>query len=117
LISPFPAIREVSGNPESARFYWHQGFTGQVFGTRIAREVELDAVLLGDIINYLEDEKSMMSCEVPLSKKKAFGLMNAAHLMQRILSPATLPEWASGHRMRVQSMRLILLEFIAEIWP
>lgn len=57
----------------------------------IARQVELDTVLSWAHYNLLQDE--INDELVPLSKEKGFGLMNAAPLMQRILSDAALPEW------------------------
>ncbi|KAA5545712.1 aldo/keto reductase [Adhaeribacter rhizoryzae] len=57
----------------------------------IARQVEPDTVLSWAHYNLLEDE--INDELVPLSKEKGFGLMNAAPLLQRILSDAPLPEW------------------------
>lgn len=57
----------------------------------IARQVELDTVLSWAHYNLLEDE--INDELVPLSREKGFGLMNAAPLLQRILSDASIPEW------------------------
>jgi L-galactose dehydrogenase len=99
-----PAIREVQQSGK-ARFI---GITGLPvrYLAQIAREAELDTVLSWGHYNLLEDE--INDELVPLSKEKGFGLMNAAPLMQRILSPAPLPEW---HRSpdEVKAMQPILL--------
>jgi L-galactose dehydrogenase len=67
----------------------------------------LDTVLSWGHYNLLEDE--INDELVSLSKEKGFGLMNAAPLMQRILSPAPLPEW---HRSpdEVKAMQPVLLD-------
>jgi L-galactose dehydrogenase len=100
-----PAIREVQQSGK-ARFI---GITGLPvrYLAQIAQEVELDTVLSWGHYNLLEDE--INDELVPLSKEKGFGLMNAAPLMQRILSPAPLPEW---HRSpdKVKAMQPILLD-------
>lgn len=99
-----PAIKEVQKSGK-ARFI---GITGLPvrYLAQIAREVELDTVLSWAHYNLLEDE--INDELVPLSKEKGFGLMNAAPLMQRILSPAPLPDW---HRSpdEVKAMQPILL--------
>jgi L-galactose dehydrogenase len=51
----------------------------------------LDTVLSWAHYNLLQDE--INDELVPLSKEKNFGLMNAAPLLQRVLSDATVPEW------------------------
>jgi L-galactose dehydrogenase len=99
-----PAIREVQKSGK-ARFI---GITGLPvrYLAQIAKEVELDTVLSWAHFNLLEDE--INDDLVPLSKVKEFGLMNAAPLMQRILSPAPIPDW---HRSpeEVKSIQSILL--------
>jgi len=99
-----PAIREVQQSGK-ARYI---GITGLPvrYLAQIAREVELDTVLSWAHFNLLEDE--INDELVPLSKEMGFGLMNAAPLMQRILSPAPLPEW---HRSpdEVKAMQPVLL--------
>lgn len=73
----------------------------------IARQVEVDTVLSWAHYNLLEDE--INDELVPLSKEKGFGLMNAAPLLQRILSDAPLPAW---HRspQAVKDMQSRLLQ-------
>lgn len=99
-----PAIREVQQSGK-ARFI---GITGLPvrYLAQITREIELDTVLSWGHYNLLEDE--INDELVPLSREKGFGLMNAAPLMQRILSPAPLPGW---HRSpdEVKAMQPILL--------
>lgn len=99
-----PAIREVQKSGK-ARFI---GITGLPvrYLAQIAREVELDTVLSWAHYNLLEDE--INDELVPLSKEKGFGLMNAAPLMQRILSSEPLPDW---HRSpdEVKAMQPILV--------
>lgn len=100
-----PAIEEIKKSGK-ARYI---GITGLPvrYLAQIAREVELDTVLSWAHYNLLEDE--INDELVPLSKEKGFGLMNAAPLMQRILSDAPLPEW---HRSpdEVKAVQPILLE-------
>ncbi|MEN2281621.1 aldo/keto reductase [Algoriphagus sp. SE2] len=100
-----PAIEEIKKSGK-ARFI---GITGLPvrYLAQIAREVELDTVLSWAHYNLLEDE--INDELVPLSKEKGFGLMNAAPLMQRILSDAPIPEW---HRSpdEVKAMQPILLD-------
>ncbi len=84
-----PAIQKIKQSGK-ARFI---GITGLPVNylAAIAREVDVDTVLSWAHYNLLEDE---INAElVPLSKEKDFGLMNAAPLMQRILSDASLPAW------------------------
>ncbi|WP_075351974.1 aldo/keto reductase [Algoriphagus marinus] len=99
-----PAIREVQQSGK-ARFI---GITGLPvrYLAQLAREVELDTVLSWAHYNLLEDE--INDELVPLSKEKGFGLMNAAPLMQRILSSEPLPAW---HRSpdEVKAMQPILV--------
>jgi L-galactose dehydrogenase len=84
-----PAIQKIKQSGK-ARFI---GITGLPVNylAAIAREVDVDTVLSWAHYNLLEDEINEEL--VPLSKEKDFGLMNAAPLMQRILSDASLPEW------------------------
>ncbi|MBN3582980.1 aldo/keto reductase [Algoriphagus aestuarii] len=104
-----PAIQEIKKRGK-ARFI---GITGLPvrYLAQIAREVELDTVLSWAHYNLLEDE--INDELVPLSKEKGFGLMNAAPLMQRILSDAPLPEW---HRSpdEVKTMQPVLLQLCSE---
>ncbi|SIN67001.1 aldo/keto reductase [Algoriphagus halophilus] len=109
LEEAMPAIEEIKASGK-ARYI---GITGLPvrYLAQIAREVEVDTVLSWAHYNLLEDE--INDELVPLSKEKGFGLMNAAPLMQRILSDAPLPEW---HRSpeEVKAMQPILLELCAK---
>ncbi|MBN3520088.1 aldo/keto reductase [Algoriphagus lutimaris] len=108
LEEAMPAIEEIKASGK-ARYI---GITGLPvrYLAQIAREVKVDTVLSWAHYNLLEDE--INDELVPLSKEKGFGLMNAAPLMQRILSDAPLPEW---HRSpeEVKAMQPILLELCA----
>ena len=84
-----PAIQKIKESGK-ARFV---GITGLPVNylAEIARHVEVDTVLSWAHYNLLADE---INAElVPLSKEKGFGLMNAAPLLQRILSDASIPAW------------------------
>lgn len=109
LEEAMPAIEEIKASGK-ARYI---GITGLPvrYLAQIVREVEVDTVLSWAHYNLLEDE--INDELVPLSKEKGFGLMNAAPLMQRILSDAPLPEW---HRSPegVKAMQPILLELCAK---
>ncbi|MDQ4141885.1 MAG: aldo/keto reductase [Bacteroidota bacterium] len=89
LNEAIPAVQKIKESGK-ARFI---GITGLPvrYLAEIARQVELDTVLSWAHYNLLEDE--INDELVPLSKEKGFGLMNAAPLMQRILSDAPLPDW------------------------
>ena len=89
LNEAMPVIEKIKASGK-ARFI---GITGLPvrYLAEIARQVELDTVLSWAHYNLLQDE--INDELVPLSKEKGFGLMNAAPLMQRILSDAALPEW------------------------
>lgn len=84
-----PALFEIKKSGK-ARFV---GITGLPVNylADIARLVDVDTVLSWAHYNLLEDEINEEL--VPLSKEKDFGLMNAAPLLQRILSDASIPEW------------------------
>ncbi|TDQ16284.1 L-galactose dehydrogenase [Algoriphagus boseongensis] len=84
-----PAIQEVIQSGK-ARFW---GITGLPvrYLAQIARETNPDTVLSWAHYNLLENE--INDELVPLSQAQGFGLMNAAPLMQRILSDAELPAW------------------------
>jgi L-galactose dehydrogenase len=84
-----PAIQEIK-NSGKARFIGITGLPVRYLAD-IARQVDIDTVLSWGHYNLLEDE--INDELVPLSKEKGFGLMNAAPLMQRILSNSALPEW------------------------
>jgi L-galactose dehydrogenase len=89
LNEAMPAIEKIKASGK-ARFI---GITGLPvrYLAEIARQVELDTVLSWAHYNLLQDE--INDELVPLSKEKNFGLMNAAPLLQRVLSDAALPEW------------------------
>lgn len=100
-----PAIQEVVASGK-ARFW---GITGLPvrYLAQIARETNPDTVLSWGHYNLLEDE--INDELVPLSAEMGFGLMNAAPLMQRILSDGNLPPW---HRSpdEVKALQPVLLE-------
>ena len=89
LNEAMPAIEKIKASGK-ARFI---GITGLPvrYLAEIARQVALDTVLSWAHYNLLQDE--INDELVPLSKEKNFGLMNAAPLLQRVLSDAALPEW------------------------
>ncbi|RRB00931.1 aldo/keto reductase [Larkinella rosea] len=72
------------------------GFSGLPvrYLAKVAREVEVDTVLSWGHYTLLADEINEEL--VPLSLEKGFGLLNAAPLMQRILSDAPIPVWQSS---------------------
>lgn len=100
-----PAIQEVV-QAGKARFW---GITGLPvrYLAQIARETNPDTVLSWAHFNLLEDQ--INDELVPLATELGFGLMNAAPLMQRILSDASLPPW---HRSpdEVKALQPVLLE-------
>ena len=89
LNEAMPAIEKIKASGKT-RFIGISGLPVRYLAT-IAKEVELDTVLSWAHYNLLEDE--INNELVPLSKEKGFGLMNAAPLLQRILSDTTVPEW------------------------
>lgn len=84
-----PTMQEVIQSGK-ARFW---GITGLPvrYLAHITRLTDPDTVLSWGHYNLLEDE--INDDLVPLSEEMGFGLMNAAPLMQRILSDAPLPDW------------------------
>jgi L-galactose dehydrogenase len=84
-----PAIQKIKASGK-ARFI---GITGLpvAYLAEIARVVDVDTVLSWAHYNLLAD--GINDELVPLSKEKGFGLMNAAPLVQRILSEASVPSW------------------------
>ena len=100
-----PCMQEVVKSGK-ARFW---GITGLPvrYLAKIARETNPDTVLSWAHYNLLEDEINEEL--VPLAQDMNFGLLNAAPLMQRILSDAPLPDW---HRspVEVKAMQPVLLE-------
>jgi L-galactose dehydrogenase len=99
-----PALMEVKKSGK-ARFI---GITGLPvhYLADIARIVEVDTVLSWAHYNLLQDEINLEL--VPLSAKKGFGLMNAAPLVQRILSDGVIPAWHNAPK-EVQAIQPKLL--------
>ena len=89
LNEAMPAIEKIKASGK-ARFIGITGLPVRYLAA-IARQVELDTVLSWGHYNLLQDE--INDELVPLSKEKNFGLMNAAPLLQRVLSDAVVPEW------------------------
>jgi L-galactose dehydrogenase len=89
LNEAMPAIEKIKASGK-ARFIGISGLPVRYLA-EIAKQVELDTVLSWAHYNLLQDE--INNELVPLSKEKNFGLMNAAPLLQRILSDAVVPEW------------------------
>ena len=89
LNEAMPAIEKIKASGK-ARFIGISGLPVRYLAS-IARQVELDTVLSWAHYNLLQDE--INDELVPLSKERNFGLMNAAPLLQRVLSDATIPEW------------------------
>ena len=89
------------------------GFSGLPvrYLAQIARQVTVDTVLSWGHYNLLEDE--INDELVPLSIQKSFGLMNAAPLMQRILSEAPVPIWQSSPQA-VKDLQPALLDLCQE---
>ena len=89
LNEAMPAIEKIKASGK-ARFIGISGLPVRYLAA-IASQVELDTVLSWAHYNLLQDE--INNELVPLSKEKNFGLMNAAPLLQRVLSDAVVPEW------------------------
>jgi L-galactose dehydrogenase len=89
LNEAMPAIEKIKASGK-ARFIGISGLPVRYLAV-IARQVELDTVLSWAHYNLLQDE--INDELVPLSKEKKIGLMNAAPLLQRVLSDATIPDW------------------------
>ena len=72
------------------------GFSGLPvrYLAQIARQVEVDTVLSWGHYTLLDDE--INDELVPIAQQKGVGLMNAAPLMQRILSDAPVPAWQNS---------------------
>ncbi|MVM36737.1 aldo/keto reductase [Spirosoma sp. HMF3257] len=89
------------------------GFSGLPvrYLAQIAREVDVDTVLSWGHYTLLADE--INDELVPLSQEKGFGLMNAAPLMQRVLSDAPVPAWQSSPKA-VKEMQPKLLALCQE---
>ncbi|MGA0560204.1 aldo/keto reductase [Larkinella sp. VNQ87] len=82
-------IREIG----KARYIGFSGLPVRYLA-KVAREVDVDTVLSWGHYTLLADE--INDELVPLSLEKGFGLLNAAPLMQRILSEAPIPVWQSS---------------------
>ena len=89
LNEAIPALYEIKKSGR-ARFI---GITGLPVNylAEIARQVDIDTILSWAHYNLLQDEINKEL--VPLSKERDLGLMNAAPLLQRILSDASIPSW------------------------
>jgi len=89
------------------------GFSGLPvrYLAQIARQVEVDTVLSWGHYTLLDDE--INDELVPLSSQKGFGLMNAAPLMQRILSDAPVPVWQSSPHP-VKDLQPVLVQLCRE---
>jgi L-galactose dehydrogenase len=89
LNEAIPALLKIKESGK-ARFV---GITGLpvYYLADIAREVEVDTVLSWAHYNLLQDE--INPALVGLCQEKDMGLMNAAPLLQRILSDASIPSW------------------------
>ena len=100
-----PALMEVKKSGK-ARFV---GITGLPvhYLADIARVVDVDTVLSWAHYNLLQDEINLEL--VPLSIEKGFGLMNAAPLVQRILSDGVIPSWHNAPK-EVQAIQPELLK-------
>lgn len=100
-----PAIQKIKESGK-ARFI---GITGLPVNylAEIARLVDVDTVLSWAHYNLLADE---INAElVPLSTQKGFGLMNAAPLVQRILSDASIPSWHNAPE-ELKALQPLLLD-------
>lgn len=105
LNEAMPAIEKIKAAGKT-RFIGISGLPVRYLA-EIARQVELDTVLSWAHYNLLQNE--INNELVPLSKEKNFGLMNAAPLMQRILSDAPLPEWHNAPK-EMLSIQPVLLQ-------
>ncbi|WP_018618926.1 aldo/keto reductase [Spirosoma luteum] len=89
------------------------GFSGLPvrYLAQIARQVTVDTVLSWGHYTLLDDE--INDELVPLSQQMGFGLMNAAPLMQRILSDVTVPVWQSSPQP-VKDLQPLLIKLCQE---
>jgi L-galactose dehydrogenase len=84
-----PALQKIKASGK-ARFVGITGLPVRYLAA-IAKEIEVDTLLSWAHYNLLQDE---INAElVPLCQQKDMGLMNAAPLVQRILSDASIPSW------------------------
>jgi L-galactose dehydrogenase len=89
LNEAIPALQKIKASGK-ARFVGITGLPVRYLAA-IAKEVEVDTVLSWAHYNLLQDE---INAElVPLCQQKDMGLMNAAPLVQRILSDSSIPAW------------------------
>jgi L-galactose dehydrogenase len=104
LNEAIPALQKIKASGK-ARFLGITGLPVRYLAA-IAREVEVDTVLSWAHYNLLQDE---INAElVPLCQQKDMGLMNAAPLVQRILSDASIPAWHNAPA-ELQAMQAPLL--------
>jgi L-galactose dehydrogenase len=89
LNEAIPALQKIKASGK-ARFVGITGLPVRYLAA-IAKEVEVDTVLSWAHYNLMQDE--INSALVPLCQQKDMGLMNAAPLVQRILSDASIPAW------------------------
>jgi L-galactose dehydrogenase len=103
LNEAIPALYEIKKSGK-ARYI---GITGLPVNylAEIARQVDVDTILSWAHYNLLQDEINKEL--VPLSKERDLGLMNAAPLLQRILSDASIPSWHNAPA-GMQAMQLPL---------
>jgi len=100
-----PALQKIKASGK-ARFVGITGLPVRYLAA-IAKEVEVDTVLSWAHYNLLQDE---INAElVPLCQQKDMGLMNAAPLVQRILSDASIPAWHNAP-VELQAIQAPLLE-------
>ena len=105
LNEAIPALQKIKASGK-ARFVGITGLPVRYLAA-IAKEVEVDAVLSWAHYNLLQDE---INAElVPLCQQKDMGLMNAAPLVQRILSDASIPAWHNAP-VELQAIQAPLLE-------
>jgi L-galactose dehydrogenase len=89
LNEAIPALQKIKASGK-ARFVGITGLPVRYLAA-IAKEVEVDTMLSWAHFNLLQDE---INAElVPLCQQKDMGLMNAAPLVQRILSDSSIPAW------------------------
>jgi L-galactose dehydrogenase len=106
LNEAIPALLKIKESGK-ARFV---GITGLPVNylADIADKVEIDTVLSWAHYNLLQDE--LNASLVPLCREKDMGLMNAAPLLQRILSEASIPSWHNApSELKAMQLPLIAL--------
>jgi L-galactose dehydrogenase len=105
LNEAIPALQKIKTSGK-ARFVGITGLPVRYLAA-IAKEVEVDTVLSWAHYNLLQDE--INAALVPLCQQKDMGLMNAAPLVQRILSDASIPAWHNAPA-DLKAMQAPLLE-------